>query len=91
MREGELALKAQSETNAHQRESSKILADIAKGEASDQMAPGVNAAGVQSQPVALTINLPSQSMKKKVVLGTDPITGMKVGRIEDEPEILGVG
>ena len=91
VREGELALKAQSETNAHQRESSKILADIAKGEASDQMAPGVNAAGVQSQPVALTINLPSQSMKKKVVLGTDPITGMKVGRIEDEPEILGVG
>jgi hypothetical protein len=87
IKETEIALKIESEKAKAQIESDRLLSEIASGGTPGMTAAPKTSEAASQSPIALTINMPGQSSKKRVMLSTDPITGMKVGQIQDEPEV----
>jgi hypothetical protein len=91
VKEQELALKVEAEKHLQAMNAEKALLDIVSGGTGQGVASATAPAKESSSnaPLALTINIPNQSTKKRGAVVTDPITGIKTIQIEDVPEIAG--
>jgi hypothetical protein len=85
VREAETAIKKLAEDNKFKADQERALLDIIQsGNDKAPMPVAQKSESSQSStPTALTINIPNQSAKKRVVMSTDPITGNRVGEVQD--------
>jgi hypothetical protein len=88
VREAETAIKKLAEDNKLKVEQEKALLDIIQsGNDKAPMPVAQKSESSQSStPTALTIHMPNQSARKRVVMTTDPLTGNRIGEMQDITE-----